>query len=347
MVKLNGRDATQFCAKPDLKFAGVLIYGEDGAEIATRRAALVKTLLSDGDDADMRLSRVDPGELRREPSLLTDAMKARAFFGGQQVVVIEGGTDTLAKTIEAAIQDALPDDAFLVVTAGSLSAKSKLRKTFEASPKGASAPCYADVPDQRAIAEFYAAAGGGAITDEALRDLAALAQSVPMGTIRDVLTRLALYAADMDGPVQPVDVAQCAPGSGDVDLDETIDAVAAGRADAIGPMLSRLMAQGQAPTGLAIAGQRYFRRMHAVLAMADRGGSLDGAIGALRPPVFGQRRDALITRCRIWNLAGAEAALSLLLRTDNDLRGGIDAPSWALLERALLKLALTAQRGQR
>ncbi len=346
MVKLNGRDAAQFCARPNLQFRAVLIHGEDEAEIAVRRVALTRALIGDGADSDMGLTRLEPSDIRRDPSILIDALKAQGFFGGQQVVTVEGATDAICPAIEAALEDAREGDAFLVVTAGILTAKSKLRKLFEGARNGAAAPCYADVADRGEIERIFADAGGGDLSVEAVRDLAGFALTAPKAVLRDVLTRLALYTADQKGPVGPGEVMMCLPGAGEVDLDETIDAIAAGKAGEIGPLLSRLMAQGQTPISLVLAGQRYFRRLHTVL-VESGGRNVDAAIGALRPPVFGPRRDALAARCRNWRLDQVEGALSLLVQTDNDLRGGVDAPGWAMLERALLKLALTADRNLR
>ena len=120
--------------------------------------------------------------------------------------------------------------------------------------------------------------------------------------------------------------------------------MAEGRAAELGPLMSRLIAQGQAATTIAIAASRHFQRIHAVVAAADSSGSLEAAVGGLRPPLFGPRRDAFVRHCRRWRLSAVESALSLLLETDRAIRGGSVATGYAILERAFLKLALTAQR---
>lgn len=343
-MKLNGRDAVRFIKAPDLALAGVLIYGEDTVEVSNRKSVLVKTLLGSGDDAEMRLTRIQPSDIRSDPAVLIDSMKAQGFFGGQQVVVVDGAGDGTVPALSAALNDAVRGDGYLVVTAGILPARSKLRKLFESMGNAAAAPCYADVPDRMAIRELLTEAGIGEVTDDALVDLEALARGIDKGALRDLIERLFLYSCDDSAPLSADDVIACAPGSGDVDLDETIAVVADGKAEQIGPLLSRLQAQGQSPTGLVIAAQRYFRSLHSVLSAAAAGTSIDSAIGGLRPPVFGPRRDALSRRCRTWKLAQVEGAMSVLLETDNDLRGGTGAPGWPLLERAFLKLALTIRR---
>ena len=98
------------------------------------------------------------------------------------------------------------------------------------------------------------------------------------------------------------------------------------------------------PTGLAIAAGRYFRRLHAIAAVIEGGGSADAAVGALRPTVFGPRRDALIRRGRRWRLGAVETAMATIIEADNALRGGAEAAGYAVLERAFLRIALSAKQ---
>lgn len=340
-MKLSARDATRFVSAPDLSLCGVLIYGEDGVEVAQRRAKLTAKI-AEGDD--MRLTRISANDARRDAASISDAMKAQGFFAGRQVVVLEDASDGVTPAVTAALSDATADDAFLIVTAGILPARSKLRKAFESAKNAAAAPCYGDAPDRESLRSMLVEMGAKDVTDDALRDLESLARMLDTGAVRDLATRLALYTLDEDGPITPAHIEICAPRAADAEMDEALDAIADGKAEALGPLMARLEAQGQSATSLAIAAGRYFRRLHSIAAVAETGGSIDAAVGALRPPVFGPRRDQLIRRGRKWRLSATESALQLLLETDNALRGGAEAAGFAVLERAFLKIALSARR---
>lgn len=344
-MKLSARDAARFCAAPDPTRAGILLYGADPVEISERRRTLVKTLLGDDDEADMRLTRMSGADLRKDGAVLLDALKAQGFFGGRQVVLVDEATDGTVKAFEAALDQIRDGDAFLVVTAGMLPARSKLRKLFESRGHVAAAAFYGDAPDRGVIGDLLRDAGARNVSDEAMRDLEALAMTLDAGAFRDLATRLALYTMDSDEAVSAEDVATCAPGAGDAAIDEVLTVIAEGKVSAIGPLMSRLEAQGQAPTSLAISAARLFRQIHLVGSVS--GGDVDGAVSSLRPPVFGPRRAALIRQCRIWRRDNAEAVLKLLLETDELLRGGSGAAGYAILERAFLKIAMTAQRAAR
>lgn len=344
-MKLSARDAARFCAAPDLTRAGILLYGADPVEIAEKRRQLVSTLLGDADGADMRLTRMSGSDLRKDGAAMIDAMKAQGFFGGQQVVLVDDATDGVVKVFEAALSEAQRGDAFLVVTAGMLAARSKLRKLFESAGNAAAAAFYGDAPDRMMIEAMLKDAGAQHISEDALRDIEALAASLDAGTLRDFVTRLALYTLGQDDPVSSRDVTLCAPSAGDTEIDEILSAVAEGKTGLIGPLMSRMQAQGQAPTSLVIGASRLFRQIHLVGSVS--GGDVDGAISSLRPPVFGPRRAALIRQCRIWRRDKAESVLQLLLETDGLLRGGSGAAGYAILERAFLKISMTAQQAVR
>lgn len=329
----------QFCRSPDRRYKAALIYGEDGVEVSRRRGQLIKALIGEGEDHN--LSQIDAGQARRDPAMVADALRAKGFFGGEPIVLIENGTDGLAEGLGDAISSISDDDAFLVVTAGVLPARSKLRKLFESEASAVAAPCYQTAMGRAEIDVFLKDAGVDAIEDAAVRDLVDFARSSDSGALTDLISRLALYAMDDPNPVSSADVMACLPGAGDADLDDVLDAVANGDAGKVGPIMSKLESQGVNATTLAISAMRKFKQLHAI---SSAGGSADAVISRLRPPVYGPRRDALARQARMWSMTKCEGALKLILETDTALRGGAAAAGYPMLERMLIRLALGAKR---
>lgn len=338
-MKLSGPEASRFIERPDRTLAGVLIYGVDPVEISERRARLVRALLGPGDGRDLRLTRISGADLRRDPALLLDAMTASGFFDGPRVVTVEDVGDGHAATVSRALSEAVAGDGFIVATAGALPARSKLRKAFEDAPNAASAPVYSDRVSVEEIAHILAEAGGKA-TREALEALQAFGALSGAGALRELATRLALFHLDDDGEISADDVELCKPGGGDGDIDGLIDMVLLGRSDGIAGALGRLRAQGQSEAAVGRILAWRIRQLHTVLAA---GGAPDAAIGKLRPPVFGARRDVLARAARIWSEKHIENAISLVLELESTMRGGADVSGFALLERSLLKIALTGK----
>ena len=122
-MKLSGREANAYFAKPDPTRAGLLIYGPDAMRVALRRQEVILGLIGPQGEEEMRLTRMSGAELRKDGALLADAVKAQGFFPGPRVAFVDEAADGLAKPISDAWEDWRDGDALIVVTAGSLTAK--------------------------------------------------------------------------------------------------------------------------------------------------------------------------------------------------------------------------------
>ncbi len=325
-MNLRGAAATRFFAKPDRGTAGALLYGSDAMRVALKRQDLVAALAGPMADEEMRLTRMSGAEAKSDPAAVLDALKATGFFPGARVVLVDGVTELQAAPVLAALAGWAEGDAALIVTAGGLKKTSKLRKAFEAHKRTAAIGLY-DEPMAREDIDAAIAAEGLTLDDAARRDIDALARALDPGDFRQTLIKIALYA---NGEVvtAPI-VALMAPATVDAETAEIILAAADGRAPDIGPLMRRLSGQGVAAVTLVIFATMHFRQLHGV------------ALGATQP--WGQTADAVSRQARAWGAARLEQALTLLMDTDLTLRSSSRAPSMAVMERALIRLAMMAR----
>ncbi len=340
-MKLNPRDARDWIARPPADRPGTLIWGTDAMRVALKRQDLVANLAGADAEAEMRLTRMQGADLRRERLRLADAVKAQGFFPGPRVALVEEATAQVAEPILAALADWREGDAHIVVTAGALKPAAALRKGFEAHPRAAAIAVYDDPPDPAEIEEWTTAAGLPRLERDAMAMLIGLARDLGPGDLRQLLAKIGLYKLGDAAPTGTADIAACAPASAEADPDDLIAATAEGRTAEIAPLLSRLAAQGAQPVALAIAASRHFRQLHA--AAADPGGPGAG-IGKLRPPVYGPRRDALMRQAQRLGLNRLEDAIQILTDTDLALRSAARAPQMAVMERTLIRLSMMGPR---
>lgn len=340
-MKLSARDAAAYFRKPDPAKTGLLIFGQDAMRVATRRQEVIKALVGPEGEEEMRLTRIAASELRKDPALLMDAIKAQGFFPGPRVTFVEDATDGLAKLIGDSLSEWGPGDAQIVVTAGSLTAKSALRKLFEAHSNTYSIGIYDDPPGRDEIERALRDAGLGTLGQDAMNAVLALSRSLDPGDFRQTIEKLGLYKGDDKTDTTVEEIEACAPQSSEAALDDVLNLVAEAKTPEIGPVLKRLYAQGVQPVGLCIGATRHFRTLHA--AASDPGGAAAG-VGRLRPPVFGSRRDAVVRQANGWGRAKLEDALSLLTDTDLQLRSSTRAPQHAVLERTFIRLSMMARR---
>ncbi|MCT8158479.1 DNA polymerase III subunit delta [Pseudoruegeria sp. SHC-113] len=340
-MKLSGRDASAYFKRPDPGKTGLLIYGADAMRVALKRQDVIAALIGPQGEEEMRLARIPASDLRKDPAMLGDAIKAPGFFPGPRVAFVEDATDGLAKTIEGALKDWQAGDAQVIVTAGQLNARSSLRKLFECHRNAYAVGLYDDPPTRAEIESELAQSGLRNVDRAAMQDLEALSRELGPGDFRQTLEKLALYKLGDETPVVSADVLACAPASTEASLDDVLNIVAEGRAGEIGPVLAKLEAQGVQAVGLCIGATRHFRTLHA--AASDPKGAAAG-IARVRPPVFGPRRDRMQRQAQNWGMTRLENALSLLTDTDLQLRSSSKAPTMAAMERALIRLAMLARR---
>lgn len=341
-MKLSPRDANAFFQRPDPGCPGVLIFGEDSMRVALKRQDLVANITGPEGEAEMRLTRLMGGDLRRDGAALLDAVKAQGFFPGPRAVLVEEATDGLAKLFEAALSEWRPGDAQIVATAGQLTARSALRKLFEGHPAARAAAIYNDPMGRAEIETELTKAGLSGVSRDAMAALEDLGRSLTPGDFRQVVEKIALYKRGDNTELSPEEVALNAPATIEADIDDIFHIVAEGRMGDIAPVMQRLSAQGVAPVTLMIFGARHFRTLYA--AAAAPGGASEG-LSRLRPPVFGPRKDRMLRQLRMWPPAKLEAALGVIMDTDLALRSaGQKAPTFALVERSFVRLASLARR---
>ncbi len=340
-MKLAGAAASRYFARPEPDRAGLLIFGADPMRVALKRQEVIAALIGPEGEAEMRLTRIPAADLRKDGALLADAVKAQGFFPGPRVAFLEDAADGLAPVVQAALADWRKGDAAIVVTAGALAAKSALRKLFEDHPNAYAAGIYDDPPGREEIEAVLKKAGLRDIGREAMTDLLALARDLDPGDFRQTVEKIGLYKHGDATPLLPDEVALCAPVTVEAEVDDLLHIVAEGRTAELGPMMRRLEGQGVGPVTLCIGTTRHFRNLHA--AACDPGGAASG-IGRLRPQVHFKSRDRMVRQAESWGVHRLEQALTVLTDTDLTLRSASRAPAMAVMERALIRLAMLGRR---
>ncbi|KUJ85403.1 DNA polymerase III subunit delta [Ruegeria marisrubri] len=340
-MKLSSREAEGYFAKPDADKAGLLIYGSDAMRVALKRQQVIAALLGPNAEEEMRLSRIPGGDLRGDPALLLDAVKAVGFFPGPRAAFVEDATETAAPAILTALEEWAPGDAQIIVTAGQLKASSKLRKAFESHRNAYAVGIYDDPPSRAEIERTLSEAGIRNVPRDSMTALSELAADLGPGDFSQTIEKLALYKRGDESELNIDDIEACAPRSTEAALDDVLNVVAEGRSGEIGPLIQRMQAQGTTAVSLIISANRHFRTLYACA--SDPGGPAQG-IGKLRPPVFGKRRDRILRQAQGWGAPKLETALTVLTDTDLALRSaGQTAPAMALVERAMIRLAMLAR----
>ncbi|MCP5087342.1 MAG: DNA polymerase III subunit delta [Rhodobacteraceae bacterium] len=336
-MKLGGGQAAAFFAKPDPSKAGLLLYGADAMRVSLKRQQVIRVLVGQDAEEEMRLTRISAADLRKEPALVLDEVKAQGFFPGPRVVFVEDAGDGLASVFEAALSDWEDGDATLVVTAGSLPARSKLRKLFEGGSSAVSIGVYNDPPGRDEIERNLKTAGLKNIGQAGMEALTLMARDLDPGEFQQTLEKLALYKWEDTSPVTVEDVQACMPATTDAQVDDAVNIIAEGRTAEVVPTLKRLAGQGINPTNLCILATRHFKTLHGA---GSHPQGPDSALSRARPPVFGPRKERMVRQARNWGAPRLERALEVLMDTDLALRSPRPVPDMAMVERAFIRISM-------
>ena len=348
MAKLAASRSRGYLKKPDLAHHAMLLYGPDATQVAARRDEAIRAQLGGATDDPFRFVRLEGDAVRRDPAMLMDETGSMSFGGGDRVIALVGATDATTAAIKPALET-MAGGALLIVTAGQLAASSKLRKLFEGAVNAVALPFY---PAEGAAleAEFSAMLGElGAppVGPDARAALGEVLAGFQFGEAERFAETLALYALEED-TVTAAAVLACAPPAAEADYDTAIQAVAMGRPRAIPSLVERLEAQGSGLAGLIRVLALYFQRLHRAQAVMEAEGIDAGAaMGKLRPPIFWKLRDTFASQLRAWPHGAVEEALAQIDGLEADLRSGRTLPERALIERALMRIAMTAPGARR
>ena len=338
-MKLTSRDLISFFESPPRGVAGVLIYGSDYMRVASKRQELIHSLLGPKADEEMRLARISRENLKKSPEQAIDLCKAQGFFPGQRALLIEDANETVTDIIIKAFDAWNDGDAALIVTASSLKPTSKLRKFFEQQKHTFSAPVYDNPMTRPEIENMISKAGLKNITQDSFKHLSQIALQLEPGDFKQTIEKLALYKLNDETPLTNKDISTCIPISNEAQIEEVLSVVLSGNHSKISHIVSRLQSQGVLPVTLIIAATRHFKILFSI-ATNPKGASTGAA--ALRPPVYGPRKESLINQAQKWGPEKIKNAIKSITITDLQLRSqNQQAPQMALVERLFIRLAMT------
>lgn len=334
-MKVPAARVRAYADRPDSRAAGLLIFGDDALEVDQLRLRLSQAVLkAAGEGAE--ITRMTADEARRDPASLTDALRAGGLFGGQPVVLVEGAADGSAEAMRIACEGLQSDTGRLIVTAGRLNARSKLRKLFEDAPNLAALAVYPRALDAEGIAALLTDVGNPSFSPAAMDALVAFAAIAEAAEVRGVISTLALYAIKAPVPLEAAEVQALLPAAVEGDADAVADATVARRPVEALAAYARVAGKGGGPGGVAMALGRAFRQLHALAAAPD---GPEAALARMRPPIFGPRRDALARASRQWKGVALERALEHILDSELSLRATNEIPERALVERLVVRLS--------
>ncbi|MBM3487561.1 MAG: DNA polymerase III subunit delta [Alphaproteobacteria bacterium] len=342
-MKLAGPAIARFLARPDPAFRAILIYGPDAGLVRERAETLCRTAVPDLADP-FRVAELTGAALAGDPARLADEAAALALTGGRRVVRVRAAGEESVRAFEAFLVEPA-GEALVVVEAGDLGPRSKLRGAFEAAEAGAALPCYVEEgATLEAFIRDTLAKDGLVPTADALALLVASLGADRLLCRRE-LEKLALYKG-APGEVAVEDVAEIVGDSGALTEDDIAFACADGDPVALDRALARAFQEGAQPVAVVRAALRHFTRLHLVAGAIAAGQGIDRAMRGLRPPVFFRRVGPFRAALGLWPAPRLERALARLNEAEIACKS-TGLPAETMCAQALFEIALAARARRR
>lgn len=244
MAEIKSHEFDTFLQKSARNYRIFVIYGPDRG-LVSERAGLLAGKSGVALDDPFSLTKLDVGDLQKDPGRLVDEVQSIGLFGGEKLIWIRGAAnekylvDSLALLAEKPLEA-----AYLIVEAGDLKKGSLLRKTAEAARSVMTILSYAD--DSRALnalidTELSAEKLG--ITPAARQALIALIGGDRIAS-RNEVRKLALYCRGFD-TIEEHHVTEIIGDASAISVDDAVDAILGGDLNAFLHAMQRSAVQNR------------------------------------------------------------------------------------------------------
>jgi DNA polymerase-3 subunit delta len=312
--------------KNSAQLAGILVYGEDWGLVRDRALAAVRGVV--GTEASpfrsTTLTREEHGRLR-------DEVGGLALGGGRRVIHVQDASDGLVAGLEKL--HVRPEDTLLVLEAGELPARSKLRAYAERQASWGAIACYMS-NSGRVASEIQTALAEASLsaTPDAL---AFLAQELAGESItrRAELEKLTVFAAG-SGTVD-LEMAQlCCASSLETSLGSAVAAALSGRVAQCDALLDELQREGATGPGLLAVLSGQVQRLLKVRLLIDTGKTPEEACRSLAPPLYPRQAAAFLQDVERWRTTSLEALGRAIREADVACKRAA-SPDFAIAARLL------------
>jgi DNA polymerase-3 subunit delta len=337
-MKISNARADGFAAAPDPDLKAILVYGPDRGLVDLRFNQIANVFAEDVADP-FQVSQLDGSVLKGAAERFWSEITAQSLSGARRVVLVRDSGDSLVGDVGQFL--ASPNDprgsAMLLLQAGELGPRSKLRKLFDTANNAASLACYPY--EGRALSQFVAAefAKHGVTAERTAIDYLIYSMGENHALRMGEIEKLALYAGD-GGTLGMDDVVSCVTATAEVRLSGIAYAVGAGDLAGIDRHIARSWQDGVSPIAVLRSVVGHFQTLFRAKQTMSHGVAPDQAIAGLRPPIFWKDRGAFIAQLKNWQVSGIRMAVSQLTEAEVTLKStGI--PQQSLCHRVLLATA--------
>lgn len=346
MTALKAHEVEHFVIRPTLKNGIFLVYGPDAGLVRENAQRLITYFLenagagADNSSNSLQLSTLDMADIDADPGRLAVEARTTSLFGEAPVIRLRNASKALAPAVEGLLKD-MPETK-IIIEAGNLLPRDKLRALAEKSPDARTLPCYADNAGTLSglIEQTFRDAGIN-VEREALSLL-----RDSLGNDREVtrreLEKLSIYASQ--SKILTInDVVELCGDNTTITTDRIVDATGTGHAANLETALGRAFGASLDPQRILIASLNHFLFLRLARAQIDQGLLVNDVLNRSHPRPHFSRKTSIEQQLRLWNdknLARAAERINTAIHQSRQ-QPALDE---TIARRTLLALCMAASR---
>lgn len=343
MAFLKAGEVDRWISKPDPRHRIVLVYGPDTGLVTERADRLASKTGVDLNDPFSTI-RLNADEVADDKARLVDEATTVGMFGGERLIRVSGTTrKNLVEAVKPVLDQPLRD-CWIILESGDLKPRTGLRGAVEKSANAMALPCYQDNAQSLGQLVKEELSDQGYILEN---DTAEFLKSFLGGdrlASRNELRKLALYAGD-ETTITRDHILAIVGDASSIEVNDIIDAVAAGDMQAYENNLERFLLEGMAADMLIIQSLRHFQFLHELRGkMETHRISAASAVDSARPPVFFARKTRVSRSLSKLSVKAIETILTRLEKAAFEARSNPELAA-SIAGTSLLAALLIARTG--
>jgi DNA polymerase III subunit delta len=335
-MKLKTADTQKALRQLPPGIRAVLVFGPDEALVRDRSKRIGRQIVADLKDP-FNVSELSGADLNSEPSRLLDEASALSLMGGARLVRVSGASDSVLEALMAALEHPAAQ-SLMILTAGELTPKSKLRSFAEKRADVLAMACYPeDARSLIAMLSEEAGAQGYRLASDAAQLLLS-ASGGERDIARQELTKVLTYINRPGAEVTAAEAQDIVAHFGGADFEDLVAAVCGGKAEAADAQVSRLMSEGTNGIAMLRAVARRLWMLIAAQAAMANGQSAREVADKLFGAMAWKQAPAFLSQLDRWSAARCDAGLARLSQAERDSKI-TGAAADLIAARALLALS--------
>ena len=281
-----------------LNFFFFLLYGEN---IGLKKdiKELIKINIKQKDKNIETISLYEDEILNNEENFY-DILYSGSLFSNTKIITIYEATDKIINKIND-VYNKFPENVFLIIFAGSLEKKSKLRNFFEKEKTTVCIPCYLDNErDLENIARLELNKSNIVLSRECINLLIEKSNS-DRNNLKNEIEKIKCYSLNKKN-IDLDEVRYLTNFSGDYKSDNLINECLCGHINQYKKILSELYSSAvNQILLLRILGNK-IQRLVNIKNQLNESNTIDNLIGAAKPPIFWKEKPIVKEQLSIWDL---------------------------------------------